>query len=448
MSADENTSRNTDRDTDIGADTGTGTDRDTARNTGTDRDAGTGAAGSPGTPSGSAGGLPGAGPRPPGPSAGQPVVRMRGPADMAEMLPYLLGFHPDDSIVALGLQGPGLRQGGTVRVDIPRRPDWERVAADTARLLVRLSEAHDRRPRGVVLYLVRDPGPGRDGRAVADGLRPLAELLDTAFRGLGLDVKEALCVSDGRWWSYACRRPGCCDPDGTPVRAAGDAGPVAAAATYAGLTVRGSRRELRAAMEPVGPPEAQELAEAFARVAPVLAAEVGRPGGARQVGERTGALLDAAMERFRAGADRLDDEEAVRLVLGLQDKRTRDRAAEFAEPTDLAAARRLWLFLARRCVAPFQDHAAAPLTLLAWTAWLAGDTATTRVALARALDADPDYTLAQLLYDSLNGGLRPDRLLATVRRERARRLARRDGRSGPGGSAGRGRPGRPAAGAV
>lgn len=379
----------------------------------------------------------------------QSAVTMRGPADMAEMLPYLLGFHPDDSIVALGLHGPELRQGGTVRVDIPAEADWARAAGETAGLLVRLSEQHRSKPAAVVLYLCRDPGPGQEGCSVADRLRPLAERLAAEFRARGLEIKESLCVSGGHWWSYACGQAECCDPRGTPVRGAHDAGPVAAAATYAGLAVRGSRKEIAAAMEPVGPPDADAQRQAFERVIPGLARRLGRPGGTERILERTGVLLEEAMERFRGGEVRLADEHAARLVLGLQDKRARDRAAEFAEPEDLVAAERLWRFLARRCVEPFRDHAAAPLTLLAWTAWLADDTPTARVALSRALEADPEYTLAQLLYDSLNGGLRPERLLATVREERARRLADRRaaevvGASGrtaprPGGAGSRGR---------
>jgi hypothetical protein len=67
------------------------------------------------------------------------------------------------------------------------------------------------------------------------------------------------------------------------------------------------------------------------------------------------------------------------------------------------------------------------MTLLAWTAWLAGDTAMARIVLGRTLELDPDYTLAQLLHESLNGGLLPDRLLETVRRERAARSGGPDG---------------------
>jgi hypothetical protein len=199
---------------------------------------------------------------------------------------------------------------------------------------------------------------------------------------------------------------------------------VAAAATYAGLAVRGNRKDLGGALDPIAPLAAEPQRLAFERVMSDLVRDLGLPGGADEVRERTGDLLDEAMEKFRGGADRLEDEQTARLVLGLQDKLARDRAAEFAEPADLVPAQRLWRFLARHCVPPYRDHAAAPLTLLAWTSWLADDTPTTRVALSRALEADPGYTLAQLLYDSLNGGLKPDRLRRTVREERAKRLAK------------------------
>ena len=44
---------------------------------------------------------------------------------------------------------------------------------------------------------------------------------------------------------------------------------------------------------------------------------------------------------------------------------------------------------------------AAPATLLAVCAWLRGDGAMANVALARALDSDPAYTLARLLAQAL-----------------------------------------------
>ncbi|MFD9125369.1 DUF4192 family protein [Kitasatospora sp. NPDC059571] len=369
-------------------------------------------------------------------------MQMRGPAEMAEMLPYLLGFFPDDSIVAVGLQGPSLHQGGVIRLDIPAdRESWPQVAQDAADLLVDLSEKRDRRPRQVLLYLVRDsvdparapsdpaggpPGPGRgpqpaDAVPVAE-LRPLADALAAAFERADVGVKESLCVSGGRWWSFLCKRPSCCDPAGTPVRPVDLPSPIAAAAAFAGLAPRGSRKAIVAGLAPIGPPVCDIQRQEIERAGPGFLRELS--GGRLGAVDRTGDLLTEALAAFRGGANELDPQVTARLLLGLQDKLGRDRGAEFAEPDELGHAQRLWRFLAQRCVSPFDHLAPPPLTLLAWTAWLAGDIATARIVLSRALAIDADYTLAQLLYESINAGLAPERLLESVREQRVRRAGR------------------------
>ncbi|MFB6893703.1 DUF4192 domain-containing protein, partial [Kitasatospora sp. NPDC056327] len=355
---------------------------------------------------------------------GRPIT-MRGPADMAEVLPYLLGFYPDDSIVAVGLQPPGLHQGGVIRLDIPETAEeWPAAAEETAGLLVRLSERQERRPVQVLLYLCREPagpGPGGEhGPPVAAALRPLAERLREAFESRGVRVKESLCVSAGRWWSFLCTREGCCDPVGHPIHRVPGPGPVAVAATVAGLAPRGSRKEILAGLAPVGPPGARA-----ARAALVRAGAGPSPGRPLSLDRRESTeLLDTAVARFAAGATELDEDRTARLLLALQDRIVRDRAAEYARPAELAPAQRLWRFLATRCVPPYESFAAPPLTLLAWTSWVAGDTATARVVLGHTLRRNPSYLLAQLLYESLNGGFSPETLLVRVEEERRRRTER------------------------
>jgi hypothetical protein len=353
-----------------------------------------------------------------------PVVRMRTPADMVDALPYLLGFFPSDSVVALGLQGPRRRQGGTVRIDLPAPEAWATAAEEVARFLVALSEHRDRSPDAVILYLCRDPDPGQDARAVAEQLRPLAAQLTAAFAAVGIPVHESLCVSGGRWWSFSCRDPRCCDPGGTPVVRPGSTPPIAAAAAYAGVQVRGSLKQLQRELDPVGAPTAESQLAAFEQAVPDLVEELLRSGGREAVRERTADLVDAAVAAFRAGAEELPAADAARLILGLQDRLARDRAAEWLDPPDVEHAQRLWRFLARRCAAPFDSHAAAPLALLGWTAWITGDQVTARIALGRALVADPDYTFAQLLHEAVNSGAEPRSLCATLRAERRARQRR------------------------
>ncbi|MEY9876879.1 hypothetical protein ABH931_006391 [Streptacidiphilus sp. MAP12-33] len=357
----------------------------------------------------------------------RPVVRMRSPADMADALPYLLGFYPSDSVVALGLQGERRRQGGSVRVDIPPPGAWPAAAAEVVGFLLALSEQRDRPPDAVIVYLCQDPGPAGSPQAVAERLRPLSALLTRAFTAAGVPVHESLCLSAGRWFSYTCTDATCCPPEGAPVRAPGSTSAVAAAAAFAGIQVRGTLSDMHRELEPVVADAAVPLLHAFEREMPAISAELDREGGRERLRETTVMLIDAAVVRFRHGDSRLDDREAARIVLGLQDRLTRDRAAEWLDPPDVAHAARLWRYLARRCVGPFADHAAAPLSLLGWTAWVTGDTVTARVALGRALSLDPTYTFASLLYEAINCGAVPDTLCATLRAERAARI-RRGGR--------------------
>ncbi|MBC3844202.1 DUF4192 family protein [Streptacidiphilus sp. 4-A2] len=56
---------------------------------------------------------------------------------------------------------------------------------------------------------------------------------------------------------------------------------------------------------------------------------------------------------------------------------------------------------------------------------MTGDLVTARIALGRALVADPDYTFARLLYEAVNCGAEPRSLCATLRAERRARQRQR-----------------------
>ena len=86
------------------------------------------------------------------------------------------------------------------------------------------------------------------------------------------------------------------------------------------------------------------------------------------------------------------------------------------EGPDADPALRLWRALARRCVGPYSEHAAAPLTLAGWVAWSTGDEPGARVALGRALRVDPEYVFARLLHQACNEGLDPEALRSCLRK--------------------------------
>lgn len=365
-------------------------------------------------------------------------VSLRSPGELADALPYLLGFHPDDSVVLVALHGPSGRFGGRVRVAVPADPaEWPWVADQLADCLTAASAARGDRPDGALLFLCSDPGPGEEGRAVADRLQPFAHLLRTACGEREVPVHEALCVSAGRWWSYVCPGGDCCPAQGTELAPPGTS-QMAAAAAFAGLRVRGSLRELESRLTPPGTAGAEEQEQALDAACAALLPRMLRPGAVEEVREETVALAARLVARFRragAGAaqaavteDARDDglvgaDEAAALILGLQDRLTRDRAAEWMEGDDAEPALRLWRALSRRCVGPYAEHAAATLTLAGWVAWSVGDEPSARVALGRALEADPDYVFAQLLHRACNEGLDPEPLRQCMREERRSRRA-------------------------
>ncbi|MDN0197531.1 DUF4192 domain-containing protein [Streptomyces sp. S.PNR 29] len=360
-------------------------------------------------------------------------VTLRTPAELADALPYLLGYRPEDSIVLVALHdrdGRG-RFGGRARLGIPvNADDWASAARQLAHGLVTGSERRGARPEQMVAYLCQEPSQGESGRQVMARLRPLAQKLRVECGSLDVPVVEALCISDGRFWSYCCENEVCCPAEGTPMGLPGTS-VLAAAATYAGIQVRGTLRELRARLLPWENSAALEQEAALDTASRALVPRILDDVSRADVAEETLALAERIMDRLAGArsvsgtltADLRDDElitheEAAKLILGLQDRSTRDRAAEWMEGEEAGPALRLWRALARRCVGPYGEHAAAPLTLAGWVAWSTGDELEAREALAMALGAEPDYLFARLLHQACNEGLDPESVRRCLRAER------------------------------
>lgn len=381
-------------------------------------------------------------------------VTLRGPAELADALPYLMGFHPTDSVVMVALHGEHGRFGGRLRLGLPQDPEeWPDVAGQLADCLVKNSMRRGPRPDAIVLFLCQDPREGERPSTVMERLRPLAQRLRVACGELEVPVVEALCVSAGRWWSY-CRPEAAAGPEEGAVLPTPGHSAMAATAAYAGIPAPGSLRDIEARLKP-SQPRSRENEIAFDVACAELVPRMLDTDDSEAILQRTLALARAALEKFRTAprigdperADKRDDkllgnDEAATIILGLQDRTARDRAAEWMEPAQADAAIRLWRALARRCSGPYEEHAAAPLTLAGWVAWSSGDEAEARVALGLALDLEPQYTFARLLHYSVNEGLDPELLRSCLRQERRKRvIAATTARRGPAGRAGRG-PGR------
>ncbi|MFJ6865402.1 DUF4192 domain-containing protein [Streptomyces termitum] len=374
-------------------------------------------------------------------------ITLRGPSELADALPFVLGFHPTDSVVLVALHGENGRFGGRIRLGIPQLTDeWDSTADHLAECLVDACVQRATPPDGIVGFLCQEPGPGESAREVYERLRPFAQRLRTACGALDIPVYEVLCVSGGRHFSYCCPDTRCCPPEGTPLTTGGTS-PMAAAAVYAGIQVRGSLQEMRARFQPTGAPgdapQRTELDKAAAEIVPRVVDGADEEERTR-LRQRTSALAARLLTRFaepprrigengarrgQAAVDADDDalvdpRDAALVIMGLQDRTTRDHLAEWMEGPEGAAAVRLWRVLARRCVAPYQEFAAAPLSLAGWAAWSTGDEPVARVALGLALEADSGYVFARLLHQACNQGLDPETLRVCLREEREEREGR------------------------
>ncbi|GAA0916782.1 DUF4192 domain-containing protein [Streptomyces thermoalcalitolerans] len=365
-------------------------------------------------------------------------VTLRTPAELADALPYLLGYRPEDSIVLVALHDHGGRGrfGGRARLGIPpSSDDWPAAARQLAHSLITGSERRGAKPEQMVAFVCQEPAAGETPGQVMRRLKPLAQKLRTECGRLDVPVIEALCISGGRFWSYCCPTESCCPEDGRPMGLPGTS-VLAAAAAYAGIRVRGSLKELRARLLPWETSAALEQEIALDAAGLSLMPRILDEADRAAVAEETLELAERVMRRFAEApfvpdpvrADLRDDrllghEEAAALILGLQDRTTRDRAAEWMEGDETGPALRLWRALARRCVGPYGEYAAAPLALAGWVAWSAGDELEAREALAMALAADPDYLFARLLHQACNEGLDPEAVRRCLRAERRERTA-------------------------
>jgi hypothetical protein len=311
------------------------------------------------------------------------------------VVPHLLGFHPANSLVVLGIGGQHARIRLAFRYDLPDPPQ-DALSADIAsHATAVLCREH------LTMVVIVGYGKGPAVSSVVDVVAP-------ALREAGIAIQDALRVEDGRYWSYLCQEPRCCPPEGVPYNPA--AHPAAAVLAAAGLTVRSDRAAL------VG-----TLARAPESIEPMThAVERARRRAARLIedtmsvtadGDPLQAIADAgrrsvrqAVARYRRGAEINDHDEIAWLGFTLTDLRVRDDAWARMDPQFNEAHQRLWTQLLHLLPAEFT---AAPAALLAFVAWQAGDGALASIAIERALDADPSYSMALLIADALHAGLPP-----------------------------------------
>lgn len=318
-------------------------------------------------------------------------VRLHTPADLAEALPYLLGYRPRQSLAAAVFDNG--RFICAARLDLPPTESaWFDFAAEAALAIVdRFNSQDTPTPDSVVLYLLDEPTPGDHGRTVAARLAPLAWLLRAAFAHHGVTVPLALCISAHRWWDVSndtTRGPGTPLADTVP-------GPATTAFAVAGQLPVPSEDTFTATFAPLTGRAADTLRQGFDTATSADHRAV-RPAAAH-------ALLGQAATAFADPATTtLPPADTATLLNALSQRLVRDWAMSLPDTHGNAAARRLFTYLATAAVDPHEALGCAPLTLLAVSAWYDEDQALARLALRRACRLDPTAPLPAMLRDAFN----------------------------------------------
>lgn len=324
----------------------------------------------------------------PNTSAGTPARRVQvgSPVSLLAVVPDLLGFIPDSSLVLIGTEPPHGRVKLTLRYDLPEPP----AATLAAEMIQHAAEIFAAQQVETVVAI--GYGPGQLVAPVADAIRMSASI----------HVAEILRVEDGRYWSYLCGDEACCPAEGTPF----DTGHPAAALTSEGR-VLADRDELAATVAAVGGEAGESMRRTTRRAeerAARLVAQAASPDRpARLIATSLGAVVKG-INRYRRGDRPATGQEAAWLTVVLRDLRVRDDAWARMDPGHQQAHLRLWTDLTRRAR---PGYVPAPASLLAFVAWQSGNGALANVALDRALADDPQYSMALLLRQVIGSGVPP-----------------------------------------
>ncbi|GGQ45310.1 DUF4192 family protein [Couchioplanes azureus] len=328
-------------------------------------------------------------------------LKVRTPADLIAAVPFLIGFHPADSLVVAAVTGAKLAFAARIDLPEPGIPDLE-ARAPVLHLAALVAE---QRPESIALI-----GYG-DSDRVTPSLRHLSHALSRA----GLRIVDEFRVADGRYWSYRCIKQRCCPQDGRLCHPPDSV--VAAEATFAGAVALPSRRDLEAQLAPVtgADREAMDAADerALTNLLDLLRQEPAQDdGGTASEAEdrcrserlilRAGrAAVRSAERRYRSGG-RLSDDEVAWLGHLLTSVPVRDYAWIRSGMDDWQIS--LWSDVVRR-VNP--QRVPAPASLLSFIAWRTNRAALAAVAVERALEVDPHYSLAETMNATLYSAVPP-----------------------------------------
>jgi hypothetical protein len=300
--------------------------------------------------------------------------------DLLNAMPTLFGFRPSESLVAVATRGPRRRFGFRLRVDIPAPEHVEQLA-------------------GIVVGHLRHQGAeGAICLAVTQHQDVARDLLAAIERELDeIQVIVAARADGERYWSDEPGFP----PAGIPYEIS-DHHLAVVQAVAAGQQILPDRQALVDRFAAVSGPRREWMERATDEVLDQVIPLITRfpddelaAAGLKQV--------EPILDRGLAG-ERVTDEDVARFSVWMSGIRVRDEVWGRITPDNADAMLRFLTLVSRSVPPPFEPGV---LSLAAFAAWLSGDGAQSLIAVERALEAEPDYSMARLLLELLERGVSP-----------------------------------------
>jgi hypothetical protein len=309
-----------------------------------------------------------------------PVFTAHDVPDLINTLPTLFGFRPEESIVAVATHGPRRRFGFRLRMDLPEA----RHATEAGAVIV--SHLRHQGADGAILIAVTQRQ--EDARCLLDAIH--AELREITL--------VARVRADGeRYWTD--------EPDVPEDGIAYTTSPhhlAVVEAVAAGQQILPDRQAL---VDRFAGPTGERrrwlehaAGEVLDEILPVLART--RKGCLAPTGM---AVVGPLLDRGISGG-MLSDDEILRIAVWVSTIDVRDAVWVRITHDSADDLLRVLTLVAGSTVPPFEP---AVLSLAAFAAWLTGDGAQALIATERALQADPDYSMATLMLDVLERAVPP-----------------------------------------
>lgn len=295
------------------------------------------------------------------------TVSIRNPDELVALIPHMLGFKPEESIVFVPIRS----DFPTARVDIPMTPReqalvWRSIRDGLTRY------ARPGAAVGIICFTT--------DRQHADLVgREFAERLGT----IGIDTHILLWADETRW----------ADLDTGDMGLQTDA----ARENVAAMTVLNGRAQPAASRESL----AESLIGDREPVAAVLTEA--REAARKNTAKPEDRWAFARLQRFHHDGLRLPDTDAARLLVAIESIHTRDRLWLDMNRGNVGSHVALWTDMTKR--AP-DEVRAAPATLLGFASWLGGHGAHAWCALDQVPEGKP-YSLASLVAAAVQSGMHP-----------------------------------------